>query len=99
MYFPRNCEFGSAMSKLRNLGGGGVHHWQELLLDKYRAPCTSENSEDLQAEPITLIEVPNTNLSLRLLLFTTDVNLPFQYSALLNRRAINRQTNGEICTS
>jgi hypothetical protein len=24
MYFPRNCEFGPALSKLRNFGGGGV---------------------------------------------------------------------------
>ena len=26
MYFPRNWEFGSALSKLRNLGGGGFEH-------------------------------------------------------------------------
>jgi hypothetical protein len=25
MYFPRNWEFGSALSKLRNLGGGGCN--------------------------------------------------------------------------
>jgi hypothetical protein len=26
MYFPRNWEFGSALSKLQNFGGGGVEH-------------------------------------------------------------------------
>ena len=26
MYFPRNWEFGSALSKLRNFGGGGFEH-------------------------------------------------------------------------
>jgi hypothetical protein len=25
MYFPRNWEFGSALSKLRNFGGGGLN--------------------------------------------------------------------------
>jgi hypothetical protein len=39
MYFPQNCEFGSALSKLQNFGRGGlnppnflpsVHHWFQM---------------------------------------------------------------------
>jgi hypothetical protein len=39
MYFPQNWEFGSALSKLRNLGGGGLEHL------KSNPPLGTENNQ------------------------------------------------------
>jgi hypothetical protein len=36
--FPRNWEFGSALSKLRNLGGGGIEHPQPPRYATGRGP-------------------------------------------------------------
>jgi hypothetical protein len=39
VYFPRNWEFGSALSKLRNFGGGGGERPLGTPLELIQAPC------------------------------------------------------------
>jgi hypothetical protein len=67
MYIPRNCEFGSALSKLRNFGGRGVEspkppsvrHWSKTLCAG-RLTRTEKPASERDLQPIPSPNHPNT---------------------------------------
>jgi hypothetical protein len=58
MYFPRNWEFSSALSKLRNFGGGGLN-----TPPRYAAVChpvyTAKPAQSLGLSAVNYVVISN----------------------------------------
>jgi hypothetical protein len=99
MYFPRNWEFGSALSKLRNSGGGGgwtpnspapryatVCNWQTDPQGKYILSTESNNHLDWS----TLVRKKVSNFFASIYAFIMPADLNHQHSCENVKRSTDK---------